>query len=74
MATCGVREGSNGQECRNGETSLTEESNEEGKRLCNGDIFFITEVSPGSKNLHKENLVGSDSVLAEFPEQNNSHF
>ncbi|NWT22971.1 HELB helicase, partial [Cardinalis cardinalis] len=43
LATCGVREGSNGQECRNGETSLIEESNEEGKRLCNGDIFFITE-------------------------------
>nr|XP_054487431.1 DNA helicase B [Agelaius phoeniceus] len=43
LATCGVREGSNGQECRNGETSFTEESNEEGKRLCNGDIFFITE-------------------------------
>ncbi|NXV70451.1 HELB helicase, partial [Molothrus ater] len=43
LATCGVREGSNGQECRNGETSFIEESNEEGKRLCNGDIFFITE-------------------------------
>ncbi|KAM3674475.1 DNA helicase B isoform 1-T1 [Ammospiza maritima maritima] len=43
LATCGVREGSNGQECRSGETPLTAESNEEGKRLCNGDIFFITE-------------------------------
>ncbi|NXE59411.1 HELB helicase, partial [Calcarius ornatus] len=43
LGTCGVREGSNGQECRSGETPLTAESNEEGKRLCNGDIFFITE-------------------------------
>ncbi|NWR13658.1 HELB helicase, partial [Emberiza fucata] len=43
LATCGVREGSNSQECRNGETTLSAESNEEGKRLCNGDIFFITE-------------------------------
>ncbi|XP_064557964.1 DNA helicase B [Zonotrichia leucophrys gambelii] len=43
LATRGVREGSNGQECRSGETPLTAESNEEGKRLCNGDIFFITE-------------------------------
>uniref|UniRef100_A0A8C5IX86 DNA helicase B n=1 Tax=Junco hyemalis TaxID=40217 RepID=A0A8C5IX86_JUNHY len=43
LATRGVREGSNGQECRSGETPLTAESNEEGRRLCNGDIFFITE-------------------------------
>nr|XP_014126699.1 DNA helicase B [Zonotrichia albicollis] len=43
LATRGVREGSNGQECRSGETPLIAESNEEGKRLCNGDIFFITE-------------------------------
>ncbi|NWT69435.1 HELB helicase, partial [Prunella himalayana] len=42
LATCGVREGSNGQECKNGETTLTAESDEDGKRLCNGDIFFIT--------------------------------
>ncbi|NXB94506.1 HELB helicase, partial [Vidua chalybeata] len=44
LAACGVREGSNGQECRSEEeTTLTAESDEEGKRLCNGDIFFITE-------------------------------
>lgn len=28
--------------CRNGETTLSTENTEEGKRLCNGDIFFIT--------------------------------
>ncbi|NWY94583.1 HELB helicase, partial [Loxia curvirostra] len=43
LASSGVTEGSNGQDCRSGETTPTEESNEEGKRLCNGDIFFITE-------------------------------
>ncbi|NWR85687.1 HELB helicase, partial [Furnarius figulus] len=39
----GFREGSNGNECRSGETTLTTEAAEEDKRLCNGDIFFITE-------------------------------
>ncbi|XP_059702944.1 DNA helicase B [Haemorhous mexicanus] len=43
LASSGVTEGSNGQDCRSGETTLTAESNEEGKRLCNGDIFFIAE-------------------------------
>ncbi|OXB75735.1 UNVERIFIED_CONTAM: hypothetical protein H355_012659, partial [Colinus virginianus] len=28
---------------RNGETTLSTETTEEGKRLCNGDIFFITQ-------------------------------
>ncbi|XP_072183316.1 DNA helicase B [Excalfactoria chinensis] len=28
--------------CRNGESTLSTENTEEGKRLCNGDIFFIT--------------------------------
>ncbi|NXI74104.1 HELB helicase, partial [Anseranas semipalmata] len=28
--------------CRNGETTLSSATTEEGKRLCNGDIFFIT--------------------------------
>uniref|UniRef100_G1ND42 DNA helicase B n=1 Tax=Meleagris gallopavo TaxID=9103 RepID=G1ND42_MELGA len=32
----------NHQKCRNGETTLSTETTEEGKRLCNGDIFFIT--------------------------------
>ncbi|KFW83143.1 DNA helicase B, partial [Manacus vitellinus] len=39
----GFRDGSNGHEYRSGETTLTTEAAEEGKRLCNGDIFFITE-------------------------------
>uniref|UniRef100_A0A663MQQ9 DNA helicase B n=1 Tax=Athene cunicularia TaxID=194338 RepID=A0A663MQQ9_ATHCN len=34
----------NRHECKSGETSLTTETAEEGKRLCNGDIFFITGV------------------------------
>ncbi|NXI05890.1 HELB helicase, partial [Pachycephala philippinensis] len=40
LAASGVGEGPNGHECRSGET--TAEADEEGKRLCNGDIFFIT--------------------------------
>ncbi|KAF4792369.1 DNA helicase B isoform X1 [Turdus rufiventris] len=43
LAACDVGEGPNGQECRSGEITLTAEDDEEGKRLCNGDIFFITE-------------------------------
>ncbi|XP_068046263.1 DNA helicase B [Anomalospiza imberbis] len=44
LAACSVRQGSNGQKCRSKEeTTFTAESDEEGKRLCNGDIFFITE-------------------------------
>uniref|UniRef100_U3J342 DNA helicase B n=1 Tax=Anas platyrhynchos platyrhynchos TaxID=8840 RepID=U3J342_ANAPP len=31
--------------CRNGETTLSSATAEDGKRLCNGDIFFITDVS-----------------------------
>ncbi|NWV28442.1 HELB helicase, partial [Origma solitaria] len=41
LPACGVGEGLNGHECRSGETTLTAEA-AEGKRLCNGDIFFIT--------------------------------
>ncbi|XP_015483175.1 DNA helicase B isoform X2 [Parus major] len=43
LAANGVREGPNSQKCRSAETTLTAEADEEGKRLCNGDIFFITE-------------------------------
>ncbi|KAF1475416.1 DNA helicase B, partial [Eudyptula minor novaehollandiae] len=32
----------NHHECKSGETTLTTETAEESKRLCNGDIFFIT--------------------------------
>ncbi|NXO07305.1 HELB helicase, partial [Oriolus oriolus] len=41
LAAGGVGEGPNGNECRSGETTFTAEA-DEGKRLCNGDIFFIT--------------------------------
>uniref|UniRef100_A0A8D2NRW3 DNA helicase B n=1 Tax=Zosterops lateralis melanops TaxID=1220523 RepID=A0A8D2NRW3_ZOSLA len=43
LAASGVREVPKGQECRNGKITLTAEADEEGKRLCNGDIFFIRE-------------------------------
>ncbi|XP_066039302.1 DNA helicase B isoform X1 [Chamaea fasciata] len=43
LAASGVREVPKDQECRNGEITLTEQDDEEGKRLCNGDIFFIRE-------------------------------
>ncbi|NXO35084.1 HELB helicase, partial [Locustella ochotensis] len=43
LAASGVREGPNGQECRSGEITLTAGADEEGRRLCNGDIFFIRE-------------------------------
>ncbi|NXU61414.1 HELB helicase, partial [Horornis vulcanius] len=43
LAACDCRsgEGPNSQECRSGEIKLTAQADEEGKRLCNGDIFFI---------------------------------
>uniref|UniRef100_A0A8D0F4Z9 DNA helicase B n=1 Tax=Strix occidentalis caurina TaxID=311401 RepID=A0A8D0F4Z9_STROC len=50
----GFGEVPNRRECKSGETSLTTETAEEGKRLCNGDIFFITGVSPCCKNLHRK--------------------
>ncbi|NXB81541.1 HELB helicase, partial [Donacobius atricapilla] len=43
LAASGVAEGPHGQECRSGEITLTAGADEEGKRLCNGDIFFIRE-------------------------------
>ncbi|NXI24871.1 HELB helicase, partial [Sterrhoptilus dennistouni] len=43
LAASGVREVPKGQECRDGKITLTAEADEEGKRLCNGDIFFIRE-------------------------------
>ncbi|NWQ75739.1 HELB helicase, partial [Columbina picui] len=39
----GFREDPNRRECNSGETTWTTEAADEGKRLCNGDIFFITE-------------------------------
>ncbi|NXN53193.1 HELB helicase, partial [Rynchops niger] len=41
LPDCGLGEGPNCRECKSGQTSLTSETAEE-KRLCNGDIFFIT--------------------------------
>lgn len=43
MPDCDYREDPNHHECKSGETTLTAETAEEGKRLCNGDIFFITQ-------------------------------
>ncbi|NXR67357.1 HELB helicase, partial [Rhadina sibilatrix] len=43
LAACGVRGAPDGQERTSGETTLTAQADEEGKRLCNGDIFFIRE-------------------------------
>ncbi|NXM78472.1 HELB helicase, partial [Serilophus lunatus] len=42
LPKCGFKDGSKHHECRSGETTLTAEAVEEDKRLCNGDIFFIT--------------------------------
>jgi len=53
------------RECRSGETTLTTETAEEGRRLCNGDIFFITGVS---QELAQRTPVVTDSVLVEPPE------
>ncbi|NWS99285.1 HELB helicase, partial [Mionectes macconnelli] len=55
---CGFRDGSNGHEYRSGETTLTTEAAEEGKRLCNGDIFFITE----DVEIDKERLLTINST------------
>ncbi|NXP36524.1 HELB helicase, partial [Leiothrix lutea] len=43
LVASGVREGPKDQECRNGKITLPARGDEEGKRLCNGDIFFIRE-------------------------------
>ncbi|XP_074683396.1 DNA helicase B isoform X1 [Strix aluco] len=54
----GFREVPNRRECKSGETSLTTETAEEGKRLCNGDIFFIT----GDVEIDKQRLVTISST------------
>ncbi|NWU15902.1 HELB helicase, partial [Cephalopterus ornatus] len=54
----GFRDGSNGHEYRSGETTLTTEAAEEGKRLCNGDIFFIT----GDVEIDKQRLLTISST------------
>ncbi|NXA08317.1 HELB helicase, partial [Sapayoa aenigma] len=42
LPDCRFKDYSNHHECRSEETTLTAEAAEEDKRLCNGDIFFIT--------------------------------
>ncbi|XP_039426180.1 DNA helicase B isoform X3 [Corvus cornix cornix] len=58
LAACGVGEGPNGHECRSGGTTPTAEADEEGKRLCNGDIFFIT----GDEEIDKEHFLTISSM------------
>ncbi|XP_062347983.1 DNA helicase B isoform X2 [Cinclus cinclus] len=58
LAACGVGEGPKGQKCRSGEITLTAEADEEGKRLCNGDIFFIT----GDAEIDKQRLLTISST------------
>ncbi|NXC47752.1 HELB helicase, partial [Penelope pileata] len=38
----GIGQDPDHHKCRNGKITLSTETTEEGKRLCNGDIFFIT--------------------------------
>ncbi|NXE23062.1 HELB helicase, partial [Ardeotis kori] len=54
----GFREDPNRCECKSGETSFTAEPAEEGKRLCNGDIFFIT----GDVEIDKQRLLTISST------------
>ncbi|GAB0176297.1 DNA helicase B [Grus japonensis] len=48
----------NRHECKSGETTLAVEPAEEGKRLCNGDIFFIT----GDVEIDKQRLLTISST------------
>ncbi|KAK4832160.1 hypothetical protein QYF61_020940 [Mycteria americana] len=54
----GFREDPNRHKCESEETTLTTETAEEGKRLCNGDIFFIT----GDVEIDKERLLTISST------------
>ncbi|NWR05761.1 HELB helicase, partial [Paradoxornis webbianus] len=58
LAASGVREGPKDQECRNGEITLTAQDDDEGKRLCNGDIFFIRE----DREIDKQRLLTISST------------
>ncbi|NWY42897.1 HELB helicase, partial [Sylvia atricapilla] len=58
LAVSGVREGPKDQECRNGETTLLAQADEEGRRLCNGDIFFIR----GDAEIDKQRLLTISST------------
>ncbi|NWR69746.1 HELB helicase, partial [Centropus unirufus] len=54
----GFREDPFHHECKRGEPPFSTESAEEGKRLCNGDIFFIT----GDVEIDKERLLTISST------------
>ncbi|XP_009956731.1 PREDICTED: DNA helicase B [Leptosomus discolor] len=54
----GFREDPHCHERKSGETTLTTETAEEGKRLCNGDIFFIT----GDVEIDKQRLLTISST------------
>ncbi|XP_050758829.1 DNA helicase B [Gymnogyps californianus] len=54
----GFRVDPNLHEHKSGETALTTEAAEEGKRLCNGDIFFIT----GDVEIDKQRLLTISST------------
>ncbi|PKU48546.1 dna helicase b [Limosa lapponica baueri] len=57
LPDCGFGEGPNSHECKSGQTSLTTEMAED-KRLCNGDIFFIT----GDVEIEKQRLLTISST------------
>ncbi|NXC68166.1 HELB helicase, partial [Anhinga anhinga] len=54
----GSIEDPNHHECKGGEGTLAREAAEEGKRLCNGDIFFIT----GDVEVNKQRLLTISST------------
>ncbi|XP_069708831.1 DNA helicase B isoform X2 [Phaenicophaeus curvirostris] len=58
LPDCGFREDPSCHECKSGETPLTTKPAEEGKRLCNGDIFFIT----GDVDIDKQRLLTISST------------
>ncbi|NWX30993.1 HELB helicase, partial [Notiomystis cincta] len=49
LAACGATAGPDGPQCQRAETTPTATADEEGRRLCNGDIFFITQDTEVNK-------------------------
>ncbi|NXY46616.1 HELB helicase, partial [Ceuthmochares aereus] len=58
LPDCGFREDPSCYECKSEETPLTTKPAEEGKRLCNGDVFFIT----GDVEIDKQRLLTISST------------
>ncbi|XP_071589573.1 DNA helicase B [Heliangelus exortis] len=58
LPSSGSREDPNDHACQTGGTTLTNDNAEEGKRLCNGDIFFITDDA----EIDKERLLTISST------------